>query len=158
MPSLAALEKFIQSNPDSRELKRALAVKMEQTGYSHQEISDILGVSVGFVSKYKQCFQEEGVDGLRLGYQGFKPYLCAQERQQVIQWLNEQSHYSVPELTAYIREEFEVTFQSRQSYYDLLSEAKISWKKSQSKNPKADPEQVKQKKEEIKKTLKTGNP
>lgn len=32
------LEQFIQSNPDSRELKRALAVRMSQRGHSYREI------------------------------------------------------------------------------------------------------------------------
>lgn len=32
------LEQFIQSNPDPRELKRALAVQMSQRGHSYREI------------------------------------------------------------------------------------------------------------------------
>lgn len=158
MASLATLEAFIQSNPDSRELKRALAVKMEQTDYAHQQIADVLGVSVGFVSKWKQIFSAEGVESLRLGYPGFKPYLDEAQKQQVLDWLTDQDHYAVSELTAYLRETFGVSFKSRQSYYDLLAEAKISWKKSQPKNPKADPEQVAEKREEVKKTSHPGNP
>ncbi len=157
MASLTSLEAFIQSNPDARELKRALAVKMEQTGYTHQQIADVLGISIGFVSKWKQIFLAEGAESLRLGYQGFKPYLDEVQKQQVLDWLIEQDHYSTPELIAYIRETFEVSFKSGQSYYDLLAEAKISWKKSQSKNPKADPQQVEQKREEVKKTSHAGS-
>ena len=157
MASLLPLDELIQSNPDARELKRALAVKMEQTGYSHQQISDVLRVSVAFVSKWKQCFFDKGIDSLRLGYQGFKPYLDASQRRQVIDWLHERDHYSVPELRVYLRETYGVTFQSRQSYYDLFAEAKISWKKSQAKNPQADPEQVAQKRDEVKKNSSLGN-
>lgn len=151
MPSLASLDAFIQSNPDARELKRALAVKMEQTGYSHQQIGEVLNVSVAFVTKWKGRFLDEGIDSLRLAYQGFKPYLSESQRQQVIDWLHDRAHHSVPELSAYLRDTFGVTFQSKQSYYDLLAEAKISWKKSQPTNPKADPQQVDEKRDEIKK-------
>ena len=149
---LAALDAFIQSNPDARELKRALAVKMEQTDYSHQQIGDVLNVSVAFVTKWKRHFLDEGIDSLRLAYRGFKPYLDVSQRQQVIDWLHDRDHYSVPELSAYLRDTYGVTFQSKQSYYDLFAEAKISWKKSQPMNPQADPQQVEEKRDEIKKT------
>ena len=151
MTSLASLDAFIQSNPDARELKRALAVKMEQTGYSHQQIGEVLNVSVAFVTKWKGRFLDEGIDRLRLAYQGFKPYLDESQRQQVIDWLHDREHHSVPELSAYLRDTFGVTFQSKQSYYDLFAEAKISWKKSQPTNPKADPQHVEEKRDEIKK-------
>jgi len=157
MTNIVDLDAFIQSNPDARELKRALAVKMEQTGYSHQQISEVLGVSVAFVTKWKRRFLDEGIDGLRLAYQGFKPYLDGTQRQQVLAWLHERDHYSVLELSAYLRDTFGVTFQSKQSYYDLFAEAKISWKKAQPTNPKADPQQVEEKRDEIKKTLRPGS-
>ena len=48
------LDAFIESNPDPRELKRALAVSMTMKGYKHREIIDILQVSSGFISKWKQ--------------------------------------------------------------------------------------------------------
>ena len=45
------LDAFIESNPDPRELKRAVAVKMTLEGYKHQEIIKVLQVSSGFISK-----------------------------------------------------------------------------------------------------------
>jgi len=36
------LVKFIQSNPNSRELKRALVVQMVLKGYLYQQIAEIL--------------------------------------------------------------------------------------------------------------------
>jgi hypothetical protein len=47
---------FIQGNPDSRELKRALAVQMVMQNYTHAQIGEILRVSVGFVNKWKYAF------------------------------------------------------------------------------------------------------
>ncbi len=47
---------FIQANPDTRELKRALAVQMAMKNYDLATIGSILGVSLGFVSKWKYIF------------------------------------------------------------------------------------------------------
>jgi transposase len=46
---LEELVEFIQSNPDSRELKRAIAVKMWLKGYKQREIQKSLFVSSGFI-------------------------------------------------------------------------------------------------------------
>jgi putative transposase len=43
---------------------------------------------------------------------------------------------------------YDVIYQSKQSYYDLFSEAGITWKRSQKVKPKTEPEVVK-KQEEI---------
>lgn len=66
------LIKFIQVNPDPKELKRALAVHMVIQNYNHSTIENILGVSVGFVNKWKYMFAEQGINGLRLKYKGTK--------------------------------------------------------------------------------------
>ena len=84
---LDGLNKFIQSNPDPRELKRALAVQMFLKGYKHREIQEILGVSSGFISKWVQLYKLLGVSGLKLGYQGSVGYLKPVQRQSVIGWL-----------------------------------------------------------------------
>ena len=67
---MESLTEFIRSNPDPRELKRALAVKMVKQNYSYYQIRDTLGVSVGFISDYQQKFKREGIEGLKLKYQG----------------------------------------------------------------------------------------
>jgi putative transposase len=60
------LEAFIETNPDPRELKRALAVKMTLQSYKHREIIKILQVSSGFISKWKQEYIISGVKALKL--------------------------------------------------------------------------------------------
>lgn len=45
------LEKLIASNPDPRELKRALAVKMRIQGLKHREIQPVLGVQSSYISR-----------------------------------------------------------------------------------------------------------
>jgi putative transposase len=44
-------------------------------------------------------------------------------------------------------------FKSRQSYYQLLKEARISWPKAEQVNPKKAPEEVKKKNKEISQLL-----
>jgi putative transposase len=39
------------------------------------------------------------------------------------------------ELAIHIESKYEVIYQSQQSYYSLFESAKVSWKKSQNKNP-----------------------
>lgn len=46
------LNQYIQSNPDPREIKRAVTVKMWLEGYTHRQIQNILGVSSDFISKW----------------------------------------------------------------------------------------------------------
>ena len=45
------LVEFIQSNPDSRELKRALAVQMVLKGYLYRQIAEIMSVSDSFIAQ-----------------------------------------------------------------------------------------------------------
>ena len=63
---------FVESNPDPRKMKRALAVKLARQGYIYSAIENILNASPAFVSKGKQNFQEKGIEGLRLAYKGAK--------------------------------------------------------------------------------------
>jgi hypothetical protein len=60
---------------------------------------------------------------------------------------------SLQEFQIYIEDKYDVCFKSHQSYYTLLDEAKISWKKTQKSNPKKNDELVKTKKIEIEKIL-----
>jgi putative transposase len=139
------LRELIQSNPDPRELKRALAVQMVMQEYTYVKIRDILQVSVGFVSKWKQIYEEQGIAGLRLKYQGSNGYLSAVARLEVINWLQQKKHWNLSQLQHHIEDNYEVVFASNQSYYDLFKQAGISWKKTQKRNPKKDPQLVEKK-------------
>jgi putative transposase len=136
------LLELIKSNCDPRVLKRAIAVRMTLQGYTHAQIMEVLGVSSGFISKWKQHFVEEGVAGLALKYRGSAGFLSAQEREQLIQWLQQKNSWNINELERHIAEEFDVVFASRSSYYDLLEAAGISWKKSPGTHPRKEVENV----------------
>ena len=133
---------FIQENPDPRELKRAIAVQMVMQNYTHSQVGDILQVSVGFVNKWKYVFLESGVPGLKLKHLGSKSYFTPEQRQTVINWLKQKKYWHLTELKEYIEDSFNINFASNQSYYELFKQANISWKKTQKKNPKLDPELV----------------
>lgn len=152
MVSDSSLSAFIASNPDARELKRALAVRMTLWGLKQGAIQAILGVQSSFISSWKQRYLAEGVACFRLGYKGSQPYLSADQRDQINAWLALQSSPSVASLASYIQTQFGVVFRSSQSYYDLLAQAGYSWKKTQARQPKTDPQQGLDKREEIKKT------
>ncbi len=101
-------------------------------------IRDVLQVSVGFISKYKQLFK----------YQGSTGYLDANARLEVIEWLQQKNYWNLAELKQYVLDNHNVMFASEQSYYNLFKAAGISWKKTQKCNPKLD-QQLVEKKQEI---------
>lgn len=139
------LTEFIQGNPDARELKRALAVQMVLKEYTYFEIHAVLQVSVGFISKWKQAFKEQGVAGLALQHQGSTGYLDVEQRQAIVNWLKQKNYWNLSELQQHIEDTYGVMFASNQSYYELFAVADISWKKTQKRNPKADPNLVEKK-------------
>lgn len=139
------LSQFIQDNPKPRELKRALAVQMVRQQYRHREIQQILLVSSGFISKWTQAYEQQGVQGLRLRHKGSVGYLDAGQRQAVVEWLKQKNYWDLQELQAHIDDYYGVVFQSKQSYYELFHAAGISWKKTHKHNPKQDPELVEKK-------------
>lgn len=143
------LKDFINSNPDSRELKRALAVKLALEGYLYQSIKKILSVSVGFISKWRKAFEVGGIDSLKLNHKGAKSYLNPNEIQAVITWLISQKAWDISELEIHLIEQYDVVFKSRQSYYQLLRAARISWQKSEKFHPKQDEDLISKKNLEI---------
>ena len=64
--ALKELEEFIASNPDPRELKRALSVRMMIEGLSRTQIQTLLGVSLPFISKWKVRFALGGDRSLEI--------------------------------------------------------------------------------------------
>jgi len=146
---MAELVALIKSNPDPRELKRAVTVKMSIEGHTDEIIAQILGVSKSFIRDWKNAFKVEGVAGIKLGYQGAKGKLTSEQRGEIIGWLKDKKYWHLDELINHLEDQYNVIYKSKQSYYDLFEEARISWKKSQKVNPKFDEELVKKKRKEI---------
>jgi putative transposase len=88
-----------------------------------------------------------------LSYQGSKGFLSESQKEKVLDWLSTQSgSVSAERLEGYLNEQYGVQYRSKQSYYDLLSLAGMSYKKRQAVNPKKDEQKVLERREEIKKS------
>ncbi len=147
---MSELEQLIKTTTRSLELKRALAVQNTLVkGRSWNDVAQELGVSRAFICKWRSRYKKHGVEGLRLGYKGSKGYLSAKQKKEIIRWLHEQKYWSVNALKKEIDLRYDVVYKSKQSYYVLMHQARLSWKKNQKRNPKHDPELVKSKRNEI---------
>jgi transposase len=146
---ITSLEDLIKNNTDPRELKRALTVKMAIEGYHEQIITQLLGVSKSFVRDWKKAFKVGGIAGIKIGYKGAKGKLTTEQRVEIIEWLKNKDYWHLDELINHMEDKYEVIYKSKQSYYDLFEQGKISWKRSQKSNPKFDEELVKKKRTEI---------
>jgi putative transposase len=153
--AIAKLQDFIDLRPDAREVRKALAVKLVYQGYLYDEIQTILDVSRGSITAWKQAYEEGGIDGLRLSYKGRKSYLLSGQREEVLSWLQTKDIWELGELEYKLAFEYDVVYESKQSYYDLFSEAGISWKKTTKSNPKADRDAVAEKKKRLKRYWQT---
>lgn len=142
------LEDIIDA-PEGREIKRAMAVKMVLNGFKTQDICNVLEVSDSFVSKWKTIYEREGAAGLRLQYQGGIGFLTEEQRAQIWLHLRDKPYYSVEELRDLIERRYGVVYQSKQSYYDILKDAGLSWHQTQTVNPERDEARVLLKREEI---------
>jgi putative transposase len=140
------LQAFIGSNPDAREVRKALALKLVYQEYGYVEIEKILDVSLGSISGWKQAYERDGLAGLRVRHRGRIGYLSATEQEEVLRWLQTKDHWEIGELEYHLAEQYDVVYESKQSYYDLMAAAGMSWKKTTKANPKADPATVAAKK------------
>jgi len=127
---------------ECRECKRALAVKLDALGYEMSFIEEVLGVSASFVRKWRVRYRKYGIESLYLQYKGSEGYLSSTERAEVVAFLMTKDYYSLEELCAYVEEQYGVVYKSKQSYYDLLHEAHISWKKTEHSHPAHDTDKV----------------
>ncbi len=141
-----ALKGFIRQQRDSRQVKKALAVKLLYQGHSYESVVSILDVSLGAIHEWKQLYEAGGLPGFEPKHKGSKGYLTPDEKASVLTWLKQKSIWTLGELEYHLAAEYDVTYASKQSYYDLFDAAGISWKKTSKVNPKGDAEAVAAKK------------
>jgi transposase len=129
------LEELMVSNPDPRELKRALVIKMRLQGMKHREIRGILPVHSSYISRWEKKYQEGGVENIRLGHKGSQGLLNKKDRLAVIQWIEQKSERGLWEVIDHLENCYGVVYRSMQSYYDLLKTSGMSWQKGKKKVP-----------------------
>lgn len=136
------LRELIERERDSRLVKKGLAVKLVYQGYGYATIADILEVSMGAITTWKQLYESEGVEGFRPKHKGRKAYLSQEQKEKVLAWLQTKEIWELSEVEYHLAEVYDVAYESKQSYYDLMEEGGLSWKKTSAVNPKKDPEAV----------------
>lgn len=100
---------------------------------------------MGKVSKWKTAFEPGGLAALKLVYKGAKSYLSLAAKQKIIAWLIEQETWDVSEVETHLIEEDDGVFQSRQSDYQLLKVARITWHSGEQTNPRQNQELISKK-------------
>ena len=147
------LEEFLAQVKDVREYKRGQAVKLDLEMYPRKLTAEVLSVSVNFVSKWRVQDNKHGAAGLRLTHKGSKGFLSKEDKQQVLEWIREQSpSISRETLESYLESNYGVSYKSSRSYYQLLEQAGLSYKKRQAVNPAKHEQKVLQRREELKKS------
>ncbi len=106
------LEEFIASNPEPRELKRAIVVKMPIEGLKHREIGTILGVQSSYISPWEKPYREQGLEGLYLSHKGSYGDLSKLHLHVVIKWLQEETQRNLWELVDHIEQVYGVVYRS----------------------------------------------
>jgi putative transposase len=145
-----ALDEFLA---DALEFKRALAVKMDLKGYSHHLIEDLLQVSAPFIRKWRVQYRNNGVESLSLQYKGSQGFLSPEQRAEVIAFLRTKDHYRIDALRDYVEDHYGVVYKSKQSYYDLLHEAHIGWKKTSHEHPDKDAKKIAARRQALRRLL-----
>lgn len=88
-----------------------------------------MSVHSSYISRWEKKYQTEGVEGIRLRYQGSKGYLSQKEKTAVIEWIQEKAERTLWEVIDHIENHYGIAYRSIQSYYDLLAKADMSWQK-----------------------------
>lgn len=149
---MKSLDEIINESQEAREVKRALSVKMALQEVPTGQITALLNVSPQYVSKWRIQYEAAGAESLRLGYQGRESYLSQSQREEICHWIQSQNSLTVEALRDSIEEQYEVVYQSKQSYYDLLQAAGWSYHKSEKRNPKRDEALVLERRQALKKS------
>ena len=152
---MTSLDEIINESRDAREVKRAVCVKMAVSEIPTAQITEILNVTQQYVSKWRVRYEREGARSLLSGYRGSESYLTDEHRAQILSWIRSHETITVAAVHDYVEEQYGVVYQSKQSYYDLLQAAGLSYHKSEKKNPKRDESQVLARRDEIKKNWST---
>jgi putative transposase len=150
------LVQLIEETNDVRELKRALSVKLGEEGMTTEAIGAVLQVTARAVRKWRQRYEQEGVDGLHVRYRGSESYLSVEQRREIEDWLGAQETITVEEVRDEIEARYGIVYQSKQSYYELLDASGLSYHRTEKGNPNRNEAQVLERREEIKKNWHRG--
>jgi transposase len=150
------LAQLIEETTDVRELKRALSVKLREGGMATEAVGEVLQVTPRAVRAWRQRYEREGVEGLRVRYRGSESYLSVEQRQELEDWLGSQETITVEEVRDEIEARYGSVYQSKQSYYDVLEASGLSYHRTEKGNLQRNEAQILERREEIKKNWHRG--
>ena len=145
------LAELIEETSDVRELKRAVCVKLRVGGMPTEAVSEVLHLPPRTVRAWYQQYEQEGVEGLRVKYRGSESYLSVEQRHEMEDWLGAQETITVEEVRDEIEARYGISYQSKQSYYDLMDASGLSYHRTEKGNPRRNEAQVLERRDEIKK-------
>ena len=109
-------------SPAELERRRYLAVARVLSGYTHEEVSEFLGVTVRSVQRWMQVYRAQGPKGLEAkAASGRLPKLTASQERQVLQWFFRSPTefgfpselWTGPRVVQLIKRKFHVSFHPR---------------------------------------------
>jgi putative transposase len=150
------LAQLIEETTDVRELKRAVSVKLGEGGMATEAVGAVLQVTPRAVRAWRQRYERDGVEGLRVRYRGSESYLSVEQQQELEDWLGAQETLTLEEVRDEIEARYGIVYQSKQSYYGLLEASGLSYHRTEKGNPKRNEAQVLERREEIKKNWHRG--
>lgn len=153
---MSRLAELIEETKDARELKRALSVKMRQSGIGVAQVGELLEVTAPYVRKWQRRYEAGGVEALRVGYRGSESYLRGEQRQEVEEGIGTHETVSVEEVRDYSEEQYGVVYRSQQSYSEFLEAGGMSYHCTEPGTPTQEAVQVWERREEIKNIWRRG--
>ena len=145
------LAQLIEETTDVRELKRAVSVKLREGGMATEAVGEVLQVTPRAVRAWRQRYERDGVEGLRMRYRGSESYLSIEQQQELEDWLGAQETITLEEVRDEIEARYGIVYQSKQSSYGLLEASGLSYHRTEKGNPKRNEAQGLERREEIKK-------
>ena len=106
--AIEELKAFIKTQRDSRQVKKALTVKLLYQGHTYESIISILDVSMGFIAKWKQQYEAEGLSSFAPRHKGRQSYLSHAQKTAVIEWLGTKDIWTLNELEYHLASEYSV--------------------------------------------------
>lgn len=149
------LDELLSNTKEVKEWKGGQAVKLRVLGLAYKSIVVSLGVSTSFIAQAQKNYFSRGIAGLKLEYKGSKSYLTAEQKQEIIEWLFAPERRNISELERYLIEEYDVVFKSKESYYQILRSANLTWQKGNKENPRKNPEKIKERNKELAELLRS---
>jgi len=90
-----------------------LAVKLLYQDYGYDAVVDILDVSLGSLSHWRQAYEAEGLAGFNPNHKGRKSYLNPDQREAVLSWLQSKDIWTLHELEYHLAETYNVNTPDR---------------------------------------------